>query len=44
MKKTYLAPALQMSGTVVRETRLASGGRNEPQGFQKVEGSIGFNL
>lgn len=44
MKKTYLAPAVQMNGNVVRETRIASGGLVEPSGFQKVEGSIGFNL
>jgi hypothetical protein len=44
MKKTYLAPAVQVNGSVVRETQASSGGPNEPQGFEKVEGSIGFNL
>ena len=44
MKKTYLAPAVQMNGSVVRETRAEVGGENEPSGFQKIEGSIGFNL
>jgi hypothetical protein len=44
MKKTYLAPAVQMSGDVVHETKNFVGGRVEPAGFQKIEGSIGFNL
>jgi hypothetical protein len=44
MKKTYLTPTVQMNGSVVRETRSDTGGENEPSGFQKVEGSIGFNL
>ncbi len=44
MRKTYLAPAVQLNGSVVRETRNASVGQNEPIGFLKVEGSIGFNL
>ena len=44
MKKTYLAPAVQMNGSVVRETQSRVGGQAEPLGFQKIEGSIGFNL
>lgn len=44
MKKTYSTPALQTNGSVVGETRISSGGQNEPVGFQKIEGSVGFNL
>jgi hypothetical protein len=44
MKKIYSTPAVQMNGSVVSETRISVGGRNEPAGFNRVEGSIGFNL
>jgi hypothetical protein len=44
MRKIYLAPAVQMNGSVVQETRMATGSGIEPTGFQKVGGSIGFDL
>lgn len=44
MKKIYATPAVLMNGSVVSETRDTVGGQNEPSGFQKIEGSVGFNL
>ena len=44
MKKTYITPTVLLNGNVMSETRDTSGGQNEPAGFQKVEGSVGFNL
>lgn len=44
MKKTYTTPTVLMNGNVMSETRASSGGQNEPVGFQKTEGSVGFNL
>lgn len=44
MKKTYSTPAVQQNGTIVGETRTSSPGMNEPVGFLRHEGSVGFNL
>lgn len=44
MKKTYFTPAVQMNGSVVGETRLASQGQTEFVGFRRIQGSLGFNL
>lgn len=44
MKKTYTTPAVLLGGSVIRETRSASTGAAEPDGFNKNGGSVGFNL
>ena len=44
MKKIYATPSVQMTGSVVEETRDDVGGPLENTGFQKSAGSVGFNL
>lgn len=44
MRKTYSTPAVRVSGTAVGETRNMLYGINEPLGFHRVAGSVGFNL
>lgn len=44
MKKIYATPSVQMTGSVVQETRDDVGGPLEGAGFQKIAGGVGFNL